>query len=527
MRWVVVSHPGEFLRSSSTAKLAPLLLPNMEGDTCELLAYGATSHASRLTEAIAQAGPHIRVLFPGPPHLTDTVPAALAATAAAAAAAAAATAAPPPPGTAAALMAPGDVMGDVMGGVDLPSVGDAVGDAVGGVDLGDIDLLPLTVLVPDGAWQSARVLALELLRMVDLELLRMVGSALGGAQGGAGGGGSGGGGSGGGGSGGSAGGGARFVGLAGLRVAAHTSAVMEMLRQGAGRGRLSVLEACAMMRDEMQDEIEMRGEIAAAQVAGAGKAAQMAEAEAEAVVEAVEAVAREVEAGSTEVAAAEAREGVGGEGRAPGMARERSGEAGARVQRGMVPLIACLQTLHEEERQAVEAEVTQEAAGDGGGGGGGSGGVAGGGRGGGGGAGGSLEAWVVALAAAARRAAPHSYPVGLRRCAVCGAALASPLRMQAHLEGRKHCEAVARRHLSYRLHGPHGPRCHGGLSPPDAAAASPDAASADAAFLACSTVALWRCWAEPPDVALAVLQSAMRDGEHEVSSRGETPELTG
>ena len=224
---MVVSHPGEFLRSSSTAKLAPLLLPNMEGDTCELLAYGTISHASRLTEAIAQAGPHIRVLFPGPPHLTDTVPAALAATAAAATAATAAaataataaaaaslnkseggegegggggpSAAPPPPETAAAVMALGDAVRDAVG----DAVRDAVRDAVG-----DVDLPPLTVLVPDGAWQSARVLALE--------LLRMVGSALGGAGGG---------------------GGARFVGLAGLRVAAHTSAVMEMLRQGAGRGR--------------------------------------------------------------------------------------------------------------------------------------------------------------------------------------------------------------------------------------------------------------------------------------------------
>ena len=89
-------------------------------------------------------------------------------------------------------------------------MGDAVGDAVRDA-VGDVDLPPLTVLVPDGAWQSARVLALE--------LLRMVGSALGGAGGG---------------------GGARFVGLAGLRVAAHTSAVMEMLRQGAGRGRRAV-----------------------------------------------------------------------------------------------------------------------------------------------------------------------------------------------------------------------------------------------------------------------------------------------
>ena len=85
------------------------------------------------------------------------------------------------------------------------------------------------------------------------------------------------------------------------------------------------------------------------------------------------------------------------------------------------------------------------------------------------------------------------------------ACLLRPLRMPAHLEGRKHCEVVARRHL-------HGMRCHaagrcgGWLAPPDAA-------SADAAFLACSTVALWRCWAEPPDVTLAVLQSAIRDDE--------------
>ena len=260
-----------------------------------------------------------------------------------------------------------------------------------------------------------------------------------------------------------------------------------------------------MMRDEMEDEIEMHGEIVAALVAEVGEAAQVAE-----VGEAAEAA--EAEAGSSDVVAVVARGGdatSGGEGGAASMARARSGEAGARVRRGLVPLMACLQTLHEEERKAVEEDATPEAARGGGGGG-----VAGQGGGGGGGAGGSLEVWVNALAAAARRAAPHSHPVGLRRCAVCGAALASPLRMQAHLEGRKHCEAVARRHL----HRPHGPRSHGGLPPPDAAEAEapPDAASTDAVFLACSTAALWRCWAEPPDVALAVLQSAMRDGEQEL-----------
>lgn len=34
---------------------------------------------------------------------------------------------------------------------------------------------------------------------------------------------------------------------------------------------------------------------------------------------------------------------------------------------------------------------------------------------------------------------------GLRRCAVCGAAFATPLRLREHLGGRRHCQAVAAR----------------------------------------------------------------------------------
>ena len=51
-------------------------------------------------------------------------------------------------------------------------------------------------------------------------------------------------------------------------------------------------------------------------------------------------------------------------------------------------------------------------------------------------------------------AGPHlvSYePVaerGLRRCAVCGSVLSTPLHMHDHLVGKKHCEQVARRHLA-------------------------------------------------------------------------------
>jgi hypothetical protein len=38
--------------------------------------------------------------------------------------------------------------------------------------------------------------------------------------------------------------------------------------------------------------------------------------------------------------------------------------------------------------------------------------------------------------------------IGLRRCAVCGAVLSTPLHMADHLAGNKHCEQVARLHLS-------------------------------------------------------------------------------
>ena len=75
---------------------------------------------------------------------------------------------------------------------------------------------------------------------------------------------------------------------------------------------------------------------------------------------------------------------------------------------------------------------------------------------------------------------------------VCAAALSTPRRMRRHLEGRRHCEAVARAHLA--------------SAPPDE---TPDAASASAALEACSTAVLARCAVEPPDVALAALMGAM------------------
>lgn len=104
----------------------------------------------------------------------------------------------------------------------------------------------------------------------------------------------------------------------------------------------------------------------------------------------------------------------------------------------------------------------------------------------------ALTAWVAALMAVAP-AAPHAYPAGLRRCIVCGAALSTTFRMQRHLEGRRHCLAVAQRHLS-----------EASLD-----AAKPDAAAAAAAFDRHSTHPLSTCVPEPPDAALDVLQDSL------------------
>ena len=100
-------------------------------------------------------------------------------------------------------------------------------------------------------------------------------------------------------------------------------------------------------------------------------------------------------------------------------------------------------------------------------------------------------AWVVALRAAA---ADARAPRGLRRCDVCGASQAAAHRMDAHLAGKRHCLAVAKR-----------------VHDADPAAFEAGPSSADAAsdaFQAHSTATLAAATPEPPDVALADLADA-------------------
>lgn len=55
IHWVILIHPNEFLRRSSTVKLGPWLLSHgrdSNRDTCELLVYGAACHRTRIGEPL-------------------------------------------------------------------------------------------------------------------------------------------------------------------------------------------------------------------------------------------------------------------------------------------------------------------------------------------------------------------------------------------------------------------------------------------------------------------------------------------
>jgi len=97
-----------------------------------------------------------------------------------------------------------------------------------------------------------------------------------------------------------------------------------------------------------------------------------------------------------------------------------------------------------------------------------------------------LEALIATLRKVAAKAPLQD---GLRRCCVCGAAFATPLRMRDHLSGRRHCTAVAFQHFSTKEK-----------------SSGVDEEEAKQIFEAYSTVPLSKCHPEPPDVALVKLK---------------------
>ena len=198
IRWVIITHPSEFLRSSSTARLAAALLGSgdctpvtsqsddvetatetqtelFRSSDCELLVFGSARHEAVLHEVVGSAVPPL-VLFPLPAGQSE---------------------------------APTEALTSVQR-VDMQSARSTIGSE---------DAVTLTVLVPDGSWDCARALVRALVA------LRCSLTASNGAPGSP----------------------MRFIRLSDDLVAHHTSSIIDALRTGAGKGRLSTLEAMAMV----------------------------------------------------------------------------------------------------------------------------------------------------------------------------------------------------------------------------------------------------------------------------------------
>ena len=361
-------------------------------DTCELLVYGAQCDAPRIDAALASGG-HVRLLFPAAPGEAQTVEEAFAEALTWWQQQQQQRQPPPPPPP---LQIP-------------PPTPEDGGEATG---MPAIDPPALTIIVPDGSWECARALVRALLQSAGKE------------------------------------GGARrphnhlrCIALDEARVRRHVSPLIDALHCGAGRGRISTLEACAQCLAEAREAAPSWG-----------VPERVAEDARGLLQPLLEHVATLLPADGMEAAADEAEAG----GRRMGDVSERSGAAGGGAAGGGTEPPASL-----------------------------------------------LAAWATALQAAAKAATARceatgrttTHAFGLRRCVVCRAALATPHHMRRHLEGRRHCEVVARRHLQRA----------------QPAAATDVAASAEAAaavFEELSSAPLRASLAEPPDVALAALQRA-------------------
>ena len=248
----------------------------------------------------------------------------------------------------------------------------------------------LTVLVPDGSWECARALVTEFHRRARKQL--------------------------------------QCVSLDPDRVSLQTSPLLEALHPGAGKGRVSTLEACALFLEETCSSSTAKLEEAAAAIDGSVAGACL--------------TSRKLRAALTPLVEYCSKQKV-----------QEGGGSGSGSGNG----------------KSVEHPYSSE--------------------------------WLTAIEAASQQQAAHqqatgaggkhALPKGLRRCGVCGAALSTHKRMQRHLLGKRHCEAVVRRvHVD---------------APPTL---RPDTPKAAAALHVYSTVPLSKSEVDPPDVALAALSEA-------------------
>ena len=188
IRWIVFSHPNEFLRATSTAKIAAQLL----GEDCEFLVFGASRHHDRLRDIVSSGQP-ISILFPG--YLEDslTVEEALKEGRASIA------------GKRVAENFSEEEPKATPEGARTPSSSQAAPPVH-------------FVLVPDGSWFNAKALVAFMQRLLATRSVPLPSKP--------------------------------FVRLDDGPIAAYTSPLIEALNAGSGRGRVSTLEAMAFFLEE-------------------------------------------------------------------------------------------------------------------------------------------------------------------------------------------------------------------------------------------------------------------------------------
>ena len=488
VHWAFLAHPIELLRSTSTARLAAQLLHagGVSGlDTSELLVYGASCDVARLEALLHPAEGVVYLLFP------------------------------PPPGTPAAEATSVEQAFSAALASWRARTAEDVDGANGADDDDDADdegappcsrprprpcgspRAALTLIVPDGSWECTRALVRTLAARVAApttarEAVPTAAHAaapttapitapvdL------------------------------RYVGLDEVAVRACTSPLIEALHQGSGKGRLTTLEACALCVTQARRLPGWRAHDGAMHAPRDAPAEAEPEGEAEGdngtigaevrcVMEPLLAYVRRLPSGTPSRAPSCPSSG-GAKGGVQPLSRAPPGQL--RRAAGADPAAAAVSGNHDGASAEPSAEPSAQHGAH------------------------AVESpgplwneslwneWVSELQAAARAATARltavpgrTHALGLRQCVVCQSGLGTPHHMRAHLEGRRHCEAVARRHLLQLEVDAAVQAVNVGRA--EGADAQATAAAAAVVFETLSSAVLRESVAEPPDVALAALQWA-------------------
>jgi protein-L-isoaspartate(D-aspartate) O-methyltransferase len=199
LHWVMVVHPNEFLRSTSTVKIASRFLERLEGSSCEVLVYGFHKHQRRLdkillsitAESAAGRNHKTILLFPEAQAAEDKS------------------------------FPDGCITQTGISQLDV----EMVSTTPSTVERQTFTDPPpskgrrskMTIIVPDGTWENARAIVAEIRRVVSQDQLPSFS-------------------------------------LNPEVVGRHFSPLIETLKEGQGVGRITTLEACALLLNEILEQ---------------------------------------------------------------------------------------------------------------------------------------------------------------------------------------------------------------------------------------------------------------------------------